>query len=88
MVHDWAHLDFTGVHFLKEPSYRLTTSDVLRENYHVIQATSVRHPLDQWLSLNKLNMFKYASSSLLRLDAFIRGYLNFAEHAINMDYVR
>jgi hypothetical protein len=55
VIRDWTHLDFTAVPFLAERSYRLTTAEVLRQAFDVINVATVRHPIDQWLSLHRLS---------------------------------
>lgn len=86
VIRDWAHLDFTGIPFLDQPSYNLTTAEVLSDHYNVIQVATVRHPLDQWISLGKLTMLK--GDPRLQAKDFIRGYLYFARLARGMGYLR
>jgi len=86
VIRDWAHLDFTGIPFLDRPSYRLTTTELLNKHYHVIQTATVRHPLDQWISLSKLPMLK--EDPRLQAKDFTRGYLYFARLAREMGYLR
>jgi len=85
VIRDWTHLDFTGIPFLDRPPYRLTTAELLSNHYHVIQTATVRHPLDQWISLRKLAMFK--NDSRLQAKDFIRGYFYFAQFAREMGYL-
>lgn len=54
---DWSHIDFTGLPFLQQPTYTLTLADTLRQQHELLSVFTVRHPLDQWISLNKLTMF-------------------------------
>ncbi len=86
VIRDWSHLDFTGVPFTEQPSYRLTTAEVLSQHYHIVHTATVRHPLDQWISLNRLIMFNYGPRPQAR--PFMFGYLRFAELAKKMGYVR
>jgi hypothetical protein len=84
VIRDWSHLDFTAVPFLPVPSYRLTLADVLKERFVVINTATVRHPLDQWLSLRTLALLQ----GRITLETFLRGYLRFAEHCIEIGFVR
>jgi predicted O-linked N-acetylglucosamine transferase (SPINDLY family) len=85
VIRDWTHLDFTGVPFVRKPSYRLTTSDRLARRFGcVIKTATVRHPIDQWLSLNRLQIMQ----GELELRAFLRGYRTFAERAAEIGFVR
>ena len=86
VIRDWSHIDFTGVPFTENPSYRLTTAEILGQHYRIVHTSTVRHPLDQWLSLNRLKMFNDTPRPQAR--KFIHGYLRFAEFAMNMGYVR
>lgn len=86
VIRDWSHLDFTGVPFLEKPSCRLMLADALRERYTVIPFFTVRNPVDQWISLNRLIMFRRGPRPELR--AFLRGYLRFAEFARATGYIR
>jgi hypothetical protein len=54
LIRDWSHLDFTAVPFLQQPSYRLTTAEMLSDRFEIIHTATVRHPIDQWLSLRDL----------------------------------
>lgn len=86
VIRDWSHIDFTGLPFIENPSYRLTTAEILSQYYRIIHTSTVRHPLDQWISLNRLTMFKDAPRPEAK--KFIYGYLRFAEFANKMGYVR
>lgn len=83
VIRDWTHLDFTGAPFVK-PSYRLATAESLQERFEVIHTTTVRHPVDQWLSIDKLPVFH----GRLLLDDFLRGYRLFAEHCVRIGFIR
>jgi len=86
VIRDWSHLDFTGLPFVESPPYRITISEVLGKHYKLIQTSTVRHPLDQWISLNKLTMLR--DDPRLHADHFIHGYLKFAIYASKMGYLR
>lgn len=84
VIRDWSHLDFTGVPLLPNPSYKLATAEVLRPHFDVIQTATVRHPVDQWLSLNRMRTVR----GRITLSAFLRGYLAFAEKCQSIGFVQ
>ncbi len=84
IIRDWSHLDFTAVPFVEKPTYRLTTAELLGESFEVKHTTTVRHPIDQWLSLRNLGVMK----GKIFLEDFLRGYLKFAEFCREIGYVR
>ena len=84
IIRDWSHLDFTAVPFVEKPTYRLTTADMLSESFVVKHIATVRHPIDQWLSLKNLNIMK----GKIFLEDFLRGYLKFAEFCREIGFVR
>ncbi len=83
LVRDWTHLDFTGVPWM-QPTYELSTAKVLGERYAVNQVFTVRHPIDQWLSLNKLSVIE----GKLTVPQFLEGYKAFAEKASGGTFIR
>lgn len=84
IIRDWSHLDFTAVPFLSKPSYRPTIVDVLKERFSIRNTATVRHPIDQWLSLRKLLLLK----GHITLSDFLHGYLHFAEHCLKIGFIR
>jgi hypothetical protein len=84
VVRDWSHLDFTGVPFVAKPAYRLLTAAALKGRFDLRQACTVRHPLDQWLSLRQLTVVK----GKLTLDTYLAGYRRFAEQARAIGFFR
>lgn len=84
VIRDWSHLDFTGVPFVTNPAYRLLTADALKGRFELRQVCTVRHPLDQWLSLRQLAVVH----GKLTLDVFLAGYRQFAEQARAIGFFR
>ncbi len=84
VIRDWSHLDFTAVPFLADRSYRLTTANVLKADFDVIHTATVRHPIDQWLSLRRLATM----AGKLNLDEFLRDCRRFAETVRNIGFAR
>ncbi len=84
VVRDWNHLDFTGVPFLNAPTYRLLTAEILGESFSIVHVATVRHPIDQWLSLRQLERME----GKLTLSVFLNGYRRFAEHCCLSGFIR
>ncbi len=83
VVRDWSHLDYTGVPWV-QPTYKLSTADVLGRSFDVRQAVTVRHPVDQWNSLSRLGVI----AGKLQISDFLKGYRAFAEQAVDIGFVR
>jgi predicted O-linked N-acetylglucosamine transferase (SPINDLY family) len=84
IVRDWTHLDYTGVPFAA-PGYTLKTLQRLSETFDRVHATAtVRHPIDQWLSLDRLSLIH----GRLSIGAYLRGYRAFAEDIQDIGFVR
>ena len=84
VIRDWTHLDFTGVPFVSPPSYKLTHAATLTRYFTVVVAASVRHPIDQWLSLRSREMMR----GVIGLESYLRGYRRFAEFCVRIGNVR
>ena len=84
VLRDWSHLDFTGVPFVQHLSYSLTTATVLEPQFNIVRLTTVRHPIDQWLSLRRLVVM----NGRITLEAFLEGYCRFAECAKEIGFIR
>jgi hypothetical protein len=83
VVRDWSHLDFTGVPWV-QPTYQTTTAQLLGTKFDIHQAYSVRHPIDQWLSLSKLGVI----AGKLDVATYLKGYRAFAEVAVDDGFLR
>ena len=84
VVRDWSHLDFTGVPFVAKPAYRLLLAEACSKQFDLRQVCTVRHPLDQWLSLRRLAVLQ----GKLTLAEFLAGYRRFAEIAHEIGFFR
>jgi hypothetical protein len=84
VIRDWSHLDFTGVPFIAKPAHRLLTAEALARRFELLQVCTVRHPLDQWLSLSQLAVVQ----GRLTLEGFLAGYRRFAEVASGIGFHR
>ena len=84
VLRDWTHLDFIGVPFIPNPSYRLSLVDILKQKRSVINTATVRHPVTQWLSTSRLAVMQ----EKITLDLFLSGYRKFAEHCVDIGFIR
>jgi hypothetical protein len=83
VLRDWTHLDYVGLPFV-QPTYALGLERALAGSFRVVKTASVRHPIDQWLSLSRLDVMQ----GKLDRDLFLRGYRRFAEQAATMGFLR
>lgn len=84
ILRDWSHLDFAAAPFIARATNRLTTSAVLEPRYNVVSTTFVRHPIDQWLSIQNIPMLKQR----LTLGQYLEGTLKFAIEAQRLGFIR
>lgn len=89
VIRDWAHLDFTGVPFIPKPNYRFALVEALQPHFRLLRAALVRHPVDQWLSVRKLDLVKGAlDNRAFSLKAFLKGYAHYAEQCARLPLFR
>lgn len=84
LLRDWSHADFTSHPPFPAPTYRFSIVEALQDHYDIVHTASVRHPIDQWLSLRRL-MVIHGNVSL---EQFLYGYRRFAEKAVEIGFVR
>ena len=84
VIRDWSHLDFTAVPYVARPSYRLSLAESLADRFRLIQIATVRHPIDQWLSLRRLSIMQ----GKIDLEMFLTGYRKFAEQCQETGFIR
>ncbi len=84
VIRDWTHLDFIARPFLEKPTFELTTADCLKEHAEVSQHITVRHPIDQLISLSQLGVMQEE----LNLHDYFKGYRIFAEKAREVGFTR
>ena len=84
ILRDWSHIDFIGVPFVDHPSYRLTQSELLQDEFGIRQIATVRHPIDTFLSLSKLAIMQ----GRLDIDHYLKGFRQFALKAREMGFIR
>jgi len=83
VLRDWSHLDYTGLPFT-QASYRSLLAEALEPDFELIRYSTVRHPLDQWLSLSSKPVFR----DKLGPAKFLRGASRFAESAVTTGFLR
>ncbi|MDF1809496.1 MAG: hypothetical protein P1U42_07360 [Phycisphaerales bacterium] len=83
LIRDWSHLDYIGVPFTK-PQFGFALADILDGAYELKTATTVRHPIDQYLSLLQIPFV----SSKLSFDCYIHGCFKFAQFANEHGFYR
>ncbi|WP_254508125.1 O-linked N-acetylglucosamine transferase, SPINDLY family protein [Anatilimnocola floriformis] len=83
VIRDWTHLDFTGLPFLSTPSYKMTTSVMLDKSFDVVRTATVRHPLEQLVSLRAIDVVKPWDE-----EQVLHGMRRFAEQAKEIGFIR
>ncbi len=83
VLRDWAHIDYIGFPYAP-PTGRATLLETLAPGFEVHQAVTVRHPLDQWLSLNTLDVIR----GRLTPEAYLAGVRTFAEQVAGGPFTR
>jgi hypothetical protein len=83
LLRDWSHLDYLGVPFV-EPAFLSRSSQLLGARFHLRRFATVRHPADQWMSQQRLDLLRG------RVDpaAYLRGCRAFAELAAETGFAR
>jgi len=84
LVRDWTHLDYTPSAVVADPPYRLRTAEFLTNRFEVIHTATVRHPIDQWLSLSA----DVKMRGNLTLEGYLLGCRRFAETCQNIGFLR
>ena len=75
VIRNWSHLDYIGLPFLAQPLMRPSLRLALQPIARLREAVTVRHPIYQWLSMQRLVILQ----GKLNLADYLRGYLRFLE---------
>jgi len=75
VIRSWEHLDFYGPPFLAKPPMRPLNLEVLSPAANLLRVATVRHPIDQWISLGTLKVMQ----GHLSLEQHLSGYRKFVE---------
>lgn len=82
VLRDWSHIDYIGLPWT-EPVFGSALCDALESRFRVVRSATVRHPIDQWISLKKLPILND-----LTLKQYLRGCVEFARDARSTGFVR
>ena len=83
VLRDWSHLDYIGIPFTT-PKFGFALREELEAVYDIRSAVTVRHPIDQFLSLRELSIVQ----SQLTLDGYLLGCKKFAQFASEHGFYR
>ncbi|MEL6739923.1 MAG: hypothetical protein AAFP26_04645 [Planctomycetota bacterium] len=83
VLRDWSHLDYVGVPYAV-PRMGFALGDALAGVASVRAFATVRHPIDQWLSLSRLPHV----ADRLTLSAYLRGLDAFSAWCVAHGFVR
>ncbi|TAG96961.1 MAG: hypothetical protein EAZ18_03895 [Oscillatoriales cyanobacterium] len=81
VLRDWNHLDFFGIPYTA-PTHILSTNQALQKQFHLLEVATVRHPIDEWYSMQRLPDLRHIS-----LEDYLTGYLNFIESCHGMTFI-
>ena len=71
ILRDWSHVDYLGPPVTNRPKRVPALLEVLSPYFKIRSIQLVRHPLDTWLSLRRLNLIKKNGISI---ETFLRAY--------------
>ncbi len=83
LLRDWNHLDYIGIPFT-QAQFRPALVESLQGDFELIRFASVRHPLDQWLSLTKNPLF----AQRLGVGKYLKGVRRYSEMAKESGFLR
>ncbi len=83
VLRDWSHIDYIGSPYAA-PTGRPGLAAALAPAFDAVRTASVRHPLDQWLSLNDLDVIRGNVTE----EAYLKGARHFGEEAARLGFVR
>ncbi len=85
LIRSWSHPDFMRHSVLKPfPQRKFFINEVLKDSFEIRQMSLVRHPVDQWLSLESYRYLKGKYS----IQSFLAGYAQFAKLSSQTGFVR
>jgi hypothetical protein len=86
VIRDWSHLDFLALPFLDTQTNRLSLINSLQHSFTANQICLVRHPMDQYQSIIRLQIWQRYGESELNL--LLRSMKLFAERAAKIGFIR
>ncbi len=84
VVRSWEHLDYYGPPFIPSAPMRPLNVEHLSPVASLIRVATVRHPIDQWMSLAALPIMK----GCLNLDHYLKGYRKFVQDCLPETVIR
>ena len=85
LIRSWSHPDFMRHSVLKPFSKRkFSINGVLKDSFEIRQISLVRHPVDQWLSLESYGYLEGKYS----IQSFLAGYAQFSKLSSQTGFVR
>lgn len=84
VIRSWEHLDFYGPPFVAKAPMRPLNIEALSPVADLLRVATVRHPLDQWVSLGTLAVMQGHMS----LEQHLAGYRKFVETCLPETVVR
>lgn len=83
VLRDWTHMDYIATPY-GTPSMGFALRDSLAGAYDIAEAVTTRHPLDQYLSLARMDIMR----GRLTPEHYLHGCALFAEHAATVGFTR
>ncbi len=76
ILRDWSHVDYLGPPVTNTPENRPKLLEVLSPHFEIRSIQLVRHPLDTWLSLRRLDLIKKHKIDIRQFLTAYRLYLD------------
>lgn len=86
ILRDWSHVDYLGPPVTTDPSQRPALLDTLSPYFEIKTIQLVRHPLDTWLSLRRLNLIKKHNIGIEQFLSAYRTYLDMTQANCRLIY--
>ena len=84
LIREFSHADFLRTPMIAHPIFRSRMADELGELYALRRSAVVRHPLDQWRSMQDYPGTRGRCS----IEDYLLGHRRFAEMAVDVGFVR
>ncbi|MCA9312300.1 MAG: hypothetical protein KDA21_13885 [Phycisphaerales bacterium] len=84
VIRDWSHIDFHAAPYVRTAAGTSALRRALEPSFTLIATSTVRHPIDQWLSLRRLTTMQGA----ITLGQYLQGCRVFAEYAVATGFLR
>ena len=88
LIRDWSHLDFMPIGMGLKPALASAQAEMLADRFDLLRTATVRHPLDQWLSLAAMLGAEGRPPRQVELEAWLDGIQGFAAMAAATGFVR